>query len=567
MERFRYAAGAVGGDPLAPPVDLARELAAAGRTVFAGGSVAGALAQRRRAARERAVRAVLDAALEAERSALADDPSDDARLRESQLASLPDDPAAVIRELLAEPYPWRSEQARAAVDQLVAAAGAETAARRAATLAALLEAAARGEDVDPDAIRAAAGPLPGLGDRPSARDLADVLAERMAAGVQTPPSPGNGGSADPDAWDDLLRAAHPGLAPALQRLARAVQLHRPDAAGTPGGGHGSGPGLGAQGDSGTAAPGGGALPEDDVDGALRSSGLVTGSPRAPRLTPAAARRLGNDVLRSLAPETGPPGGHRSPRASGAGDPAGGEAPWHPGAPIDAAATVRAALLRDRAANAARMSVSETLPHGCAPGPAPLQILPADLRGTDAEGERAAAVCLLVDQSHSMVQSGLLAPAREAALALYALAGARGRRDAVAVIGFDREARVQSAADLLAPPRRVQGSNAAHAFQLAARHFARHPGLAPAVVAVTDGEPTAHPGPDGSGIFAWPPVPETAAATASALDALAARRARLILMSPAPPGPLADAFVSRGGTVHSGGLTPHGVLRAAFPGAL
>ncbi len=80
--------------------------------------------KRRREARERGrldgtleqVRELLDKALDQERAALFPDPSDDARLAEAELDTLPNDPARAVRAL--SEYDWRSPEARETFEQI-----------------------------------------------------------------------------------------------------------------------------------------------------------------------------------------------------------------------------------------------------------------------------------------------------------------------------------------------------------------------------------------------------------------------------------------------------------------
>lgn len=131
----RYA----GGDPLAPPVDIAEALEAIGEDVMAGYSpehamrevlrrgtegrtglddLARRVAQRRRSLLEqhdldgtlREVRELLDRAVLEERKQLARDLDDDARFAEMRIENLPSSPAAAVSEL--SDYAWRSAQAR-----------------------------------------------------------------------------------------------------------------------------------------------------------------------------------------------------------------------------------------------------------------------------------------------------------------------------------------------------------------------------------------------------------------------------------------------------------------------
>ncbi|MDA2810952.1 VWA domain-containing protein [Nocardiopsis sp. RSe5-2] len=627
-DRVRYLPYRPGPDPLAPPFDTARALRGLGRRVFDGKRPHQALRdllrqgvdgipgtdellrqvreRRGQAARRggldgvhRRARAELDRAVELELRALADDPSDDARVRESELASLPRDTAAALRHLLAGPYPWRSDEARETVARLLeevrndlvdARLGRSEAwrahspdpagvAAMATALAALLEADARGEPVDLDRFMAEHGAFfPEFAGRPGTLDdVAEALARRAAA------ARAHASSLNPDRRAELEgllgeAAREAGLAEALDRLADALLRRRPDlvreafaevdgpgdlglaeavdlieeladldelARALEGGPDGVDPAAAERLLGPGAAEAVGRLAE--VEPRLRGAGLLTGGRSRPRLTPQAVRRLGEAALRGLA--TGRrghrSGGHGLAQERGvgtagtarpdAGDP-GATVPWEPGspAPLDAVATVRAAVVR-RAADPQ----------------APL-LSPEDVRTAEAEERAAAAVCLLVDLSSSMVRGGLFGPAREAALALYTLVGARYPQDAVRVVGFDETARPLSAAELLEPAGpRVQGSNVQHALLLAREHFGRHPGRAPVAVLVTDGEPTAHLGRDGSPEFAWPPRPETAEKTEAELDALAAMGAAVTLIVPGgggEAGALAQAVTGRGGQV-------------------
>ena len=135
----RYGPYDDGPDPLAPPFDVAEALDRVGDDVMAGTSPSQAMRdllrrgtqglrglddlrrQARRQARElrersrldgtlEDVRALLDKAVGEERAELFPDPSDDARLRETRLDSLPSEASRAVRELA--DYDWRSPQAR-----------------------------------------------------------------------------------------------------------------------------------------------------------------------------------------------------------------------------------------------------------------------------------------------------------------------------------------------------------------------------------------------------------------------------------------------------------------------
>src|SRR5690242_7666336 len=144
-DRYSYGPYHDGPDPLAPPVDLREALDLIGRDVMDGSSPRTALEEllrrgtgrtpgldeltrrlwQRRAELTRQhrldgtlqqVRELLDEALEAERTALFPDPSDDARFAEAELDALPSSTAAAVTELA--DYQWRSETGRANYERI-----------------------------------------------------------------------------------------------------------------------------------------------------------------------------------------------------------------------------------------------------------------------------------------------------------------------------------------------------------------------------------------------------------------------------------------------------------------
>ena len=168
MSRYRSYDG---GDPLAPPVDLAEALEAIGQDVMAGSSPEGAmreflrrggrgqtglddlarrLAERRREILERhgldgtmqEVRALLDQAVTAERGQLARDitlDDDDRAFRELVLDSLPPSTASAVSELSS--YDWQSADARQAHEQIKDLLGRELLDQRFAGMKQALEGA------------------------------------------------------------------------------------------------------------------------------------------------------------------------------------------------------------------------------------------------------------------------------------------------------------------------------------------------------------------------------------------------------------------------------------------
>src|SRR6195952_219256 len=142
---YRYGPWDGGPDPLASPFDVGGALDEMGESILDGRSPREALddllrrgtqnrkgldelrrsvEKRRREARERGrldgtleqVKELLEKAKDAEKRELFPDPSDDARMREMNLETLPDDPARAVRQL--SDYDWRSDEARAAYEQI-----------------------------------------------------------------------------------------------------------------------------------------------------------------------------------------------------------------------------------------------------------------------------------------------------------------------------------------------------------------------------------------------------------------------------------------------------------------
>jgi uncharacterized protein with von Willebrand factor type A (vWA) domain len=588
--RFRYGPWRGGPDPLAPPYDIRAALDAVGHDVLAGGSLPEALrdlmrrgldgrrgldelAERVRRMRARArrrgdlagtldqVRAALDQALAAERDTLAGEDTDQARLAEMELATLPDDVAGAVRAL--DGYDWHSPDARATYESIKAMlrhqildaqfagmmralSGEDPEAMRRvrdmlADLNALLAAHARGEDTADQfhEFMERHGEL--FPEQPrNVDELIDALARRQAAAQRMLASLApeqrsqlaqliSQALSDPDlaaemaALADNLRALRPGLdqgrpvdmrpggdplgyrdaVEAVAELADLEALERQLAQRHPG------------------------ATLDDVDvemlerrlgsdaasdlRALRElerelerQGYLSRSDDGLRLTPRAVRRLGETALRRVFAvlEASGRGDHDDHRAGSADEPTGLSRPWMFGdeLPIDAVRTVANALRRG----------------GLGDG----TLLVEDFEVVETERRTTAAVALCVDLSYSMVNEGRWGPMKQTALALSHLVQTRFRQDALQVIGFNILARTLSPVQLAAvDPEWVQGTNLQHALLLAARHLRRHPDAEPVVLVVTDGEPTAHLLPDGTPYFDWPTTMETLRATVGQVDEL------------------------------------------------
>jgi uncharacterized protein with von Willebrand factor type A (vWA) domain len=600
--RFRYGPWAGGPDPLAPPYDLLATIDKIGADVLSAGSVRDALRELRRRGldgrggldriadklrklRERArhrgdlggtldqVRAALDQALTTERETLSAARDDDARIAEMDLATLPDDLAAAIRELAN--YDWRSDEARATYQSIqdmlrrvvldAQFAGLKQALESPdpammqqikdmlADLNALLAAHARQEDTTDqfaDFMAQHGGFFP---DKPeSVEELIDALARRQAAaqrmlssldaeqrqqlGQLISQALGDADLASLMAQlADNLRALRPGMdrsSPARMRgeplgydaaVEAVAELSELES-------------LEAQ-VSDTDVSGG--LDNVDVEmlerrlgpdaardlAALRDlerelerQGFLTRGEDGLRLTPRAVRRLGQTALRRVFAQLAARGhgDHDDHRTGAADEPTGLTRPWVFGdeLPIDAARTVGNALRRSSNARATRHGAQE-------PTPAWVDLEVEDFEVTETERRTSAAVALCVDLSFSMVHAGRWGPMKQTALALNHLIQTRFRQDALQVIGFNLLARRLSPVQLAeAEPEWIQGTNLQHALMLASRHLRRHPDAEPVVLIVTDGEPTAHLSVGGQPVFRWPTTIETLRATVTRVDELA-----------------------------------------------
>ncbi|GAA3656812.1 VWA domain-containing protein [Nocardioides ginsengisoli] len=217
MSRYRRYDG---GDPLAPPVDIAEALDAIGEEVMAGYSPERALqeflrrggsdqtglddlarrvAERRRELLQRhnldgtlnEVRELLDKAVLEERKQLARDAmmdDGDRAFREMRLESLPDSPAAAVTEL--SDYDWQSREAREAFEQIKDLLGRELLDQRFAGMKQALENAS---DADRQAIDEMLSDLNDLLEKHArGEDGPDDFAEFMAKhGQHFPENPQN----------------------------------------------------------------------------------------------------------------------------------------------------------------------------------------------------------------------------------------------------------------------------------------------------------------------------------------------------------------------------------------
>ena len=608
MSGYSYSEYGGGPDPLAPPYDVRAALDQMGEDVLNGENPSSALQdllrrglsgdqgnrgrglddllrqvrERQREIRDRGrldgildqARALLDTAIGQERAELFPDPSDDARMREAELDTLPADTSQAIRRLA--DYQWRSQAARETFEKLnsllrrevldsqfrgmkqaLQGPDAEAMQRVKDMLAGLnqmLEADARGDhtQADFDRFMDEYGDL--FPDNPrDLEQLVDSLVRRVAAAQRLLDSLS---AEQRDELAGLMSQAldDAGLASEMGQLADALRARRPDLDALARGGEN--PMTGDQplglGDATTALAELADLAElesalrqdypgarlDDVDEEavrralgrqavddmatlrqiereLERQGYLRNNGGQLELTAKAVRRLGETALRQVFAQLGEagPGDHEQHDAGQAGDLTGSTRQWVFGdeLAIDASATVRSAVLHG----------------GRRSGSAGVRLSAEDFMVAETESRTSAAVCLLVDLSYSMALRGTWAAAKQTALALHALVRSKFPQDAIQVIGFSNYARELRETDLAGLGwDMVQGTNLHHALVLAGRFLDKHPEHEPVVIVVTDGEPTAHLQRDGRSWFDWPPSRETLELTLAEVDKMTRRGAAL-----------------------------------------
>jgi uncharacterized protein with von Willebrand factor type A (vWA) domain len=434
---YRYGEYHDGPDPLAPPYDARGALDELGDAVLGGADPAQALRDllrrgmqgRRglddmlRRVRERQqevrgrgrldgildqARSLLDMAIGQERAELFPDPSDDARLREEELDSLPSDTAQAIRRLA--DYSWRSAAARDTFERLKDLLRSEVldsqfrgmkeglerpdadAMQRVkdmlADLNGMLEADSRGQHTPEDFDRFMESYQDLFPDNPrNLEELVDSLVRRASAAQRLLESLTEGQREElAGLMDQTLQDA--GLAAEMARLAGLLRARRPDMdlpswASDPMTGDdplGLGDATTALADLADLADLEAVLRQDypgarldDVDESairralgrqavddmealrqtereLERQGYLERTAGRLELTPKAVRRLGETALRRVfadLPEGGY-GDHEQRDVGQAGEATGATRPWQFGdeQPIDTPATVRNALLRD-----------------------------------------------------------------------------------------------------------------------------------------------------------------------------------------------------------------------------
>lgn len=601
--RYRYGPYREGPDPLAPPYDVREALDDMGDRVLEGENPSDALRdllrrgtsqlrglddlarqvrERQRDLRRRGrldgtleqARALLDKAVGQERAALFPDPSDDARMREAELDTLPNDTAQAVQRLA--DYDWRSPEARQTFQELQDLLrrevldsqfrGMKDALENAdpqdmqrvkdmmADLNAMLDADARGEHTQEDFDRFMEKYGDFFPDNPrDLNELVDQLARRAAAaqrllqsltpeqreelaGLMAQAMQDAGLASEMGRLSDHLRARRPDLdwsgqqrmrgqeplgmgdaTTALEELADLGELQSALAQNYPG----------ARLDDVDEEAVRRALGRQAVDDLenlrriereLEQQGYLQYNAGKLELTPKAVRRLGDTALRrvfaSLQAEDR--GDHDVHDAGASGELTGASRAWQFGdeQPLDVVRTVANAVRRE--------------PPSRSGGATPtVQLSVDDFEVMETERRTSAAVCLLVDLSYSMALRGTWGAAKQTALALHSLVATRFPQDAIQIIGFSNYARVLQSTELAGIDwDMVQGTNLHHALLIAGRHLDKHPESEPIVLIVTDGEPTAHLMRDGSSWFDWPPAPETIELTVAEVDKMTRRMATL-----------------------------------------
>jgi uncharacterized protein with von Willebrand factor type A (vWA) domain len=243
---------------------------------------------------------------------------------------------------------------------------------------------------------------------------------------------------------------------------------------------------------------------------LEDQGFLVKGDDSLRLSAKAVRRIGQsalaEVFKHLASTAR--GDHQMHRAGKSGEATGTHRPWSFGddGTIDVVRTVQNATRR-------RLATSDsTFLH------------PDDFDVAETENLTKAAVVLLVDQSYSMYTNDTWGAAKTMALALHSLSATKYPLDELQVIGFSNLARVinpMEIPDLEASQR--PGTNLQHALMLAGRFLDKHTGSQRIVMVVTDGEPTAHLIGNNDWWFNWPPEDETIQLTVQAIDDMTRRK--------------------------------------------
>ena len=512
-------------------------------------------------------RQLLEEAVEAERSALFPDPDDSARLAEAELDNLPRDTARAVQQL--SDYQWRSEQARQKYEQIKQmlredVLDAQFNGMRNAlqnpdpeqmkrirdmmhALNEMLDADARGEHTAEDFAEFMQQYGEFFPDNPqNLAELIDSLARQAAAAQRLM------NSLTPDQraeLADLMQQAldDAGLADEMSRLQQGLRSARPDLrwggrermqGDEPTGYADATSALAELGDLDqlselTAQDYPGASLEDideelvqralgqpavddlnrlrEIERELQRQGYLERGSNGLQLTPRALRRLGSTALKRVFADLHSQGrgGHDVRDAGSAGEVTGASRQWQFGdeQPLDVVRSIRNSVVRN--------------------GPGRVRLQPDDFEVMETERRSSAAIALLVDMSYSMELRGTWGEAKTTAMALHSLVTTKYPQDHIQIIGFSDYAHVVEPRELIEHSwSRVQGTNLQHGLMLARRHLQKFRNCEPVILVITDGEPTAHVARDGFADFAWPPSPETIAATLAEVERCTRQGARI-----------------------------------------
>lgn len=243
---------------------------------------------------------------------------------------------------------------------------------------------------------------------------------------------------------------------------------------------------------------------------LQDQGFLVKSEESLRLSAKAVRRIGQSALAEVFKhlDSTARGEHEMHRAGKSGEATGTHRAWSFGddGVIDVVRTVQNATRR-------RLATSDAA-----------FLHPDDFDIAETENLTKAAVVLLVDQSYSMLMNDTWGAAKTMALALHSLSSTKYPLDALQVIGFSNLAQVINPMDIPdLEASQTPGTNLQHALMLAGRFLDKHPGSARIVMVVTDGEPTAHLIGTNDWWFNWPPEYETIQLTVQAIDEMTRRK--------------------------------------------
>lgn len=594
--RYLYGPFTGGADPLAPLVDGAAGVDELGAKILNGQSVKQSLQdlmrqgskgrkgltqlsnkikQRYSDLRESAamnglledLQKLLSKALDAERTALFPDPSDDARFAEALLDALPDDVPGAMSEL--DNYQWRSPAAKALYDQMgqrlrrdvidqqfagmsqslenmASAENKEALANMMADLNKLLsdhragsatqeeyeEFIKKHKDFFPNAAQTLDEFIDDLARQSAAmeRMLASMSEQQRAELAQVMSKALNDlGISDQMAQlQDNLKALRPefsrqagapltgeqggSLGQATGALAEMgdlenlfKQMQDAFAAGDP-----------SQVDLDLLERVMGRSARDDLEAMaqlqkeLQEGGFLVQEGDSLRLSAKAIRRIGQSALREVFKhlDASARGDHEMHQSGKAGEVTGAHRQWSFGddGAVDVVATVQNATRRRMATGDSRALAVD------------------DFVIAETENLSKAAVVLLVDQSYSMLMNQTWGAAKTMALALHSLSSSKYPLDAMQVIGFSSLAQVikpMQIPDLAAS--QTPGTNLQHGLMLAGKFLDKHANSQHIVMVVTDGEPTAHLLADGDYWFNWPPDRQTVELTVAAVDEMSRRK--------------------------------------------